>query len=146
MTDQRLQILIVEDDEVDRMIIKRALKTSGINVEVSFAEDHESGKAATQNKNYDCIFLDYNLPDGTGIDLLNAIRLSGNNSPIIIVTSHGDEKVAVEAMKSGAADYIPKSLLSPEGLAQSLRYVLRFKESEREKERIQRTLQETEKR
>src|SRR5437762_1461680 len=130
MPDQPLQILVVEDDELDRMIIKRALKASGINLEVLFAEDHKGGKVATQDKDYDCIFLDYNLPDGTGIELLKAIRASGNISPIIIVTSHGDEKVAVEAMKSGASDYIPKSLLSPEGLAQSLRYVIRFKKAE----------------
>jgi PAS domain S-box-containing protein len=146
MSDQKLQILIVEDDELDRMIIRRALKSSGINMEVSFAEDHQSGFAATIQKNYDCIFLDNNLPDGTGIELLSAIRASGNNSPIIIVTSHGDEKVAVAAMKSGATDYIPKSLLSPEGLAQSLRYVIRFKEAELEKARIEIALQESEKR
>ncbi len=146
MADQLIHILVVEDDELDRMIIKRALKSSGINVEVTFAEDHESGKAATLNKNYDCIFLDYNLPGGTGLELLKSIREQGNTSPIIIVTSHGDEKVAVEAMKSGASDYIPKSLLSPEGLGQSLRYVIRFKEAEREKARIEHALSETEKR
>ena len=146
MSDQQLQILIVEDDELDRMVINRALKASGIKAEVFFAEDHESGIAATQDKNYDCIFLDYNLPDGTGIDLLTAIRLSGNNSPIIIVTSHGDEKVAVEAMKSGASDYIPKSFLTPEGLAQSLRYVIRFKQAEMEKARIEKALSESENR
>ena len=43
MAEQPIHILIVEDDEVDRMIIKRALKSSGINVDVIFAEDHESG-------------------------------------------------------------------------------------------------------
>ncbi len=146
MAEEIIQILVVEDDELDRMIIKRALKSSGIQVEVLFAEDHESGKAATLGKNYDCIFLDYNLPGGTGIELLRSIRNQGNTSPIIIVTSHGDEKVAVEAMKSGASDYIPKSLLSPEGLAQSLRYVIRFKEAEREKERIEQALRDSEKR
>ena len=146
MIVQPIHVLVVEDDELDRMIIKRALKSSGINVEVTFAEDHESGKAATIVKNYDCIFLDYNLPGGTGLELLKTIREQGNTSPIIIVTSPGDEKVAVEAMKSGASDYIPKSLLSPEGLAQSLRYVIRFKEAEREKDRIEQALRESERR
>lgn len=145
MDNQLLKILVVEDDELDRMIMKRSLKSSGINVEVTFAEDHETGMEATIGKDYDCIFLDYNLPGGTGLELLRSIREHGNNSPIIIVTSHGDEKVAVEAMKSGASDYIPKNLLSPEGLSQSLRYVIRFKESEREKERMQRMLDEAQK-
>ncbi len=115
-----IKVLIIEDDELDRMIVKRAINSSGLNVEMTFAEDIDSGKEATNGKIYDCIFLDYNLPGGTGLQLLKDIRNSGNDSPIIIVTSHGDEKIAVEAMKSGASDYIPKNLLTPDGLAQSL--------------------------
>jgi PAS domain S-box-containing protein len=138
------QILIVEDDEVDRMIIKRAIKASGLDLSVSFAEDADSGMEAASGKEFDCIFLDYNLPGGTGLDLLKRIKAEGNNSPIIIVTSHGDENIAVEAMKSGAVDYIPKSLMSGEGLAQSLRHVVRIKQAELERERIERALRETE--
>src|SRR5688572_30070716 len=139
-----LEILVVEDDDVDRLIIKRAIKSSGLNIEVSFAEDAESGMAAATGKSYDCIFLDYNLPGGTGLDLLRAIKAQGNTSPIIIVTSQGDENIAVEAMKSGAVDYIPKSLMSGEGLTQSLRHAMRLKKAEQEKEHIERALRETE--
>ncbi|MFZ7144011.1 MAG: response regulator, partial [Bacteroidota bacterium] len=53
---------------------------------------------------------------------------SGNQSSIIIVTSQGDEKIAVEAMKTGANDYIPKDLLTGEGIAQSVRYMVNLKE------------------
>lgn len=128
MADRKFQILVVEDDELDRLIIKKALKSASINHDLYFAEDHESGKAATQNQEYDCIFLDYNLPGGTGIDLLKEIRKAGNQSPIIIVTSQGDEKIAVEAMKTGANDYIPKDLLTGDGIAQSVRYMVNLKE------------------
>jgi len=128
MIDRKLQILVVEDDELDRLIIKKALKNSSIIHDLHFAEDHESGKAATQNQEYDCIFLDYNLPGGTGLELLKEIRSAGNQSPIIIVTSQGDEKIAVEAMKNGANDYIPKNLLSGDGIAQSVRYMVNMKE------------------
>src|SRR5437764_1000451 len=120
-----IKVLIIEDDELDRMIVKRAINSSGMHVEMTFAHDVDEGKAATKDTTYDCIFLDYNLPGGTGLQLLKDIRSYGNESPIIIVTSHGDEKIAVEAMKSGASDYIPKNLLTPDGLAQSLRYVVR---------------------
>jgi DNA-binding NtrC family response regulator len=104
-----LEILVVEDDEVDRLIIKRAIKSSGLNIEVSFAEDADSGMIAATSKKYDCIFLDYNLPGCTGLELLKKIKAQGNTSPIIIVTSQGDENIAVEAMKSGAVDYIPRA-------------------------------------
>jgi PAS domain S-box-containing protein len=139
-----LEILIVEDDEVDRMIIKRAIKSSGLNIDVSFAEDAESGLKATTGRCFDCIFLDYNLPGGTGLDLMKKIKSEGNASPIIIVTSHGDENIAVEAMKNGAIDYIPKSLMSGEGLTQSLRMVVKLKNAELEKEKVERALLETE--
>lgn len=87
MSEQLLQILVVEDDELDRMIMKRALNGSGMKHELTFAEDHESGKTAAAEKEYDCIFLDYNLPGGTGLELLKEIRAAKNTAPIILVTS-----------------------------------------------------------
>src|SRR6185295_3496089 len=105
MEDKVVKILCVEDDELDRMIIKRAVKSSGMNIDLSFAEDIDSGKEQTKSTEYDCIFLDYNLPGGSGIELLKYIRNNNNQSPVIIVTSQGDEKIAVEAMKNGASDY-----------------------------------------
>ncbi len=140
MLQHPLQILYIEDDDLDRMIMKRALNSSGLPVELRFAENIDAGREATQGVEYDCIFLDYNLPGGTGLELLKVIRASGNNSPIIIVTSQGDEKIAVEAMKNGANDYIPKSFLSADGLSQSLRFVLRFRDQERERIRLQEEL------
>src|SRR5436189_6083609 len=101
MADKSVKVLCVEDDELDRMIIKRAVKSSGMNIELSFAEDIDSGKEKTKGTDYDCIFLDYNLPGGDGLDLLKHIRSNNNLSPVIIVTSQGDEKIAVDAMKNG---------------------------------------------
>ena len=65
-----IKVLIIEDDELDRMIVKRAINSSGMNVEMSFADDVDTGKEATTGVIYDCIFLDYNLPGGTGLELL----------------------------------------------------------------------------
>ena len=138
-----IKVLIIEDDELDRLIVKRAINSSGMNVEMTFADDVDSGKEAANGITYDCIFLDYNLPGGTGLQLLKEIRNSGNDSPIIIVTSHGDEKIAVEAMKSGASDYIPKNLLTPDGLAQNLRYVVRMKQNEERRLIVERELKAT---
>ena len=81
MEDKVVKILCVEDDELDRMIIKRAVKSSGMQIDLSFAEDIDEGKEQTTNIEYDCIFLDYNLPGGTGLELLKDIRNSGNDSP-----------------------------------------------------------------
>ncbi len=146
MKEQVLQILVVEDDDLDRMIMKRALKASEIAHELHFAVDHESGLEAAKEREYDCIFLDYNLPGGTGLELLKAIRAADNTSPIIIVTSQGDEKLAVQAIKNGANDYIPKVLLSPEGIAQSVRYMVNLKKTEKESAALKRQLLDTQRR
>ncbi|HRH65079.1 MAG TPA: response regulator [Bacteroidia bacterium] len=146
MAEQPLQILVVEDDELDRMIMERALKGSGMKYELRFAEDHESGKIAATEKEYDCIFLDYNLPGGTGLELLKEIRAARNTSPIILVTSQGDEKIAVDAMKNGANDYIPKSLLSADGIAQSVRFMVTLKNQEHQRLILEQQLRETERR
>src|SRR4051794_12576670 len=127
MSDKSIKVLCVEDDELDRVIIKRAVQKSGLNIDLTFAEDIDAGKEKTSDTEYDCIFLDYNLPGGSGIELLKYIRNNNNPSPVIIVTSQGDVNIAVDAMKYGASDYIPKDLLTPEGLAQSLRFVLKMK-------------------
>jgi CheY-like chemotaxis protein len=141
----KLHILVVEDDELDRMIIKRALDGADMNTEVIFAESMESGRKAVVGRNYDCIFIDYNLPGGNGLELMKYIRESGNSSPVIVVTSQGDERIAVEIMKNGAADYITKNMLTAESLKQILRHIFRLRESEGEKTRFEKALQNTQK-
>ena len=159
MSEQLLQILVVEDDELDRMIMKRALNGSGMKHELTFAEDHESGKTAAAEKEYDCIFLDYNLPGGTGLELFasgvrNTVGFTWHPETKDLwftdngrdITSQGDEKIAVEAMKNGANDYIPKSLLSADGIAQSVRFMVTLKSQEKQRLILEQQLKETERR
>lgn len=145
MEDKILKILVVEDDDLDRRIIKKALKESGIKHELIFAEDHQQGKEATSGKEYDCIFLDYNLPGGTGLELLNSIRKAGNTSPIIIVTSQHDVKIAADAIKLGAEDFIPKNLISGDGIGQCLRFVIIKQEQAFRQRELENQLKETQK-
>ncbi len=143
MPQKPLKILVVEDDQVDQEIIKRALKASGFKHETIVVDDHESGREAAIGKEYDFIFLDHNLPGGTGLELLKEIKSSGNTSSIIIVTSLGDETLAAETIKLGAVDYIPKGLLSGSGIAQTIRHVLQSKENLKRQQELERQLKET---
>ena len=145
MLQKILKILVVEDDQLDQEIIKRALKASGIKYELLFADDHESGREATDGKEYDCIFLDYSLPGGTGLELLKEIKDSGNPSPIIIVTSLGDETLAKDAIKHGADDYIPKVLISGTGIGQTVRHVIKARENAMRQEMLEKQLKQTQK-
>ncbi|MGB5913771.1 MAG: response regulator, partial [Phormidesmis sp.] len=64
-----LEILIVDDDEVDRMALKRALKGTGFVVSMSEATDAESALKSLREGEFNCVFLDYNLPGRNGLEL-----------------------------------------------------------------------------
>ena len=100
-------ILVVEDDEGLNRLIQKTLQNAGLKTKGVF-----NGKDAIEmaRHNEDIIMLlDYKLPDITGKDVIETLQKQDCNVPFIIVTGHGDEKIAVEMMKMGARDYIVKS-------------------------------------
>lgn len=123
--DELLRILIVDDDAVDRMAVNRALKQSLVRFISTEAETFSEAIALLESTSFDCIFLDYGLPDQTGLALVQAIRHQGIKEPLVILTGQGDEQIAVELMKAGATDYLTKSRISPEALSQTLRNAVR---------------------
>lgn len=130
MANHGLKILVVDDDDVDRMAVRRALKASGLEATVTEAEDAAGALAKLSKEHYDCTLLDYRMPGSDGLDVVRAARERGILVPFVMLTGFGDEQTAVELMKAGAADYIPKSSLTPERLALSLRGVLRIHQAE----------------
>lgn len=137
MADRGLKILVVDDDDVDRMAVRRALKASGLEASVTEAEDAQSALARLAKEHFDCTLLDYRMPGSDGLDVVRLARDKGILVPFIMLTGFGDEQTAVELMKAGAADYIPKSSLTPERLALSLRGVLRIHQAEIEASRAE---------
>jgi signal transduction histidine kinase len=132
MDSVNLRILIVDDDEVDRIAVRRAIKTAGIQVEVHEADTCAGAILTLKTEPFDCIFLDYRLPDQDGLALVQTIRAEGILSPLIVLTGQGDEQIAVDLMKAGASDYLAKSKISPGRLAQMLRNALRVHQAEQE--------------
>jgi signal transduction histidine kinase/DNA-binding response OmpR family regulator len=145
MNHKKLSILIIDDDEVDRMSLKRSIKASGFNADITLACTITEGIEAVSENSFDCIFLDYNLPDSNGFEFLSEHKQEINGAPVIVVTSHGDEKLAVDAMRHGACDYIPKNLVNPEGISQSIRYALRINAAEQSTSKAEKALRESEK-
>jgi CheY-like chemotaxis protein len=119
-----LRVLVVDDDAVDRMIVRRALARSGVEAVLDEAATVLEALALVGGGGYDCVLLDYNLPGGDGLTLLRGIRQAGLALPVVMLTGQGGEEVAVELMKAGAADYIAKAALTPARLAQSLRHAV----------------------
>src|SRR5688500_469913 len=130
MPEQGLRILVVDDDDVDRMAVKRALKSTGLDATVTEAENAETALRMLERQAFDCALLDYRMPGSDGLDVVRRAREKGLLTPFIMLTGFGDEQTAVELMKAGAADYIPKSSLTTERLAVSLRGVLRVHQAE----------------
>ena len=119
---EALRLLVVDDDEVDRMAVRRALKDVPMSVSVEEAGSVEAARSRLSAGRYDGVLVDYNLPDGSGLEVLEAAGAQVDPPPVIMLTGQGDEGLAVELMKEGARDYIPKQQLSAARLGQSLRY------------------------
>ena len=125
-----LRLLVVDDDEIDRLAVRRALRDAGVDAVVDERTDDASALAALRAEPYDCVLLDYNLPGATGLDVLARIRVAGLRVPVVVFTGQGDEELAVTLMKAGAADYLGKSALSADRLARSVRYAIALHRSE----------------
>jgi PAS domain S-box-containing protein len=139
--EDKIHILIIDDDEVDRMAIRRAVKKGGMDAKVTGVDSIEGAWDAVKNAEFDCVFLDYRLPGGDGLELLQELRKAGYIMPVIVVTSQGDEKIAVKVMKSGGSDYISKNLINPEVIGQIVRNSIRTHKSEQERLRTSAELQ-----
>jgi two-component system response regulator FixJ len=97
---------IVDDDEAVRQSLAFLLSTAGIPVRVY--ESATSFLAALPTLQPGCLVTDVRMPDMTGIELLQQLRDKDIKLPVIVITGHGDIPLAVEAMRSGAIDFIEK--------------------------------------
>jgi len=125
-----LQILIVDDDALDRRAARRALLSTGLAAETAEAERGDEALALLLSRPFDAVLLDFTLPDADGLGVLRDIRALGLPTPVIMLTGRGDDQTAADLMKAGAADYFAKSRLTPEALERSLRHALRVGEVE----------------
>lgn len=99
--------MIVDDEEAARYGIRRALTTFGYNI--SEAGSAEAARALLKQQETDLLLLDVNLPGMNGLEFLRELNSENGNGPlVIIITAHGSERMAVEAVKAGAYDYVSK--------------------------------------
>ena len=99
-----LKILVVDDDDVDRMAIERFVREQGLPYEITTSPSVAQGRGHLQRTRFDVAILDYLLSDGTGLDLLSELK----STPCIILTGSGNEFVAAQALRQGAYDYLIK--------------------------------------
>ncbi len=100
------RLLIVDDEKSLREVLQYFFHKQGF--EVSIAANYTEGLAAALRSNPDVVLCDIKMPDGNGLDLLARVREEKLDMPVIMITAHGSTEDAIQAMKRGAIDYIPK--------------------------------------
>jgi len=103
-----VKILIIEDEEPIRRVLRRILTEEDSSYEVDEAPDGKEGLEKINNNNYDLVLCDIKMPKLDGIEVLESVKFSNKNLPFIMLTGHGNISTAVEAMKLGAYDFISK--------------------------------------
>ena len=111
-TTELTPVLLIEDDPPIRRLLRTSLGANGF--EVIEAGGGQDGLHAIQAQKPELVVLDLGLPDMDGLDVIRAIRGSGDKTPIVVLSSRGEEGVKVEALDLGADDYVIK----PFGMAE----------------------------
>ena len=104
-------LLLIDDDEQWLTLTRTLLSETATDFDVVTAVSLATGRQQFEEAAFDCVVCDYRLGDGTGLELLSAVRESFPELPFVLVTSRGDESVAADAISQGVTDYIPKELI-----------------------------------
>jgi two-component system response regulator AtoC len=100
------RVLVIDDDASLRFTLEAVLSDAGMTVET--ADGGAAGLAAFDARGADIVLTDLAMPDMDGMQVLARLRASDPSVPVVMLTAHGSERVAVAAIKAGAFDYLPK--------------------------------------
>ena len=102
------KILIVEDEDAIRRVLKKVLSEENSKFIIDEAIDGVDAEKKIKSNNYDLVICDIKMPKKDGIDVLNFTKKYNEETNVIMISGHGDLKTAVKAMRIGAFDYIEK--------------------------------------
>jgi PAS domain S-box-containing protein len=139
-----LRVLLVEDTEDDSILLLRELASHGYVVDHVRVDTGDDLRAALAAGPWDLVVSDYSMPQFTGLDALRIVKASGTDAPFLIVSGTIGEEVAVEALKSGAQDFLVKGRLAR--LVPAIERELREVESRRRQRRAEEALRASEER
>jgi signal transduction histidine kinase len=109
-----VEVLLIDDSPADHELYRRYL-ADGDDLELIEAWTPEDGLRLARQRHFDCVLLDYRMPRMDGLEVLKALHddRRTRDLPVIMLTGHGNETLAVGAMHGGAIDYVPKDRASP---------------------------------
>lgn len=137
------KILVVDDSAVDRSLVGGLLEKnaaqflldSGTPLSVVYAVDGREGLSAVGNESPDLVLTDLQMPQMTGLELVEAVKAKFPAVPIILMTAHGSEEIATQALQGGAASYVPKRHLATD-LVDTVADVLAVSGAKRHRQRL----------
>jgi PAS domain S-box-containing protein len=145
MADKQIHVLLIEDNPDDALLIKAMIQdkehAGQLSREVLLSTDAclTDGLERLQRETVDVVLLDLGLPESTGFDTLNRFRHAAPDIAVIVLTGYDDDEFALQAVRSGAEDYLVKSKLAADSLQRTIRYA-------RERQLNRRALHESEQR
>jgi len=123
-------LLLVEDSRVDRLLVERSVRRSALNFEVRAAPDLAGAYRELDQRVFAAAVVDWSLPDGTVLDFLERVESLQLRLPVVVLTGHGDDARARQALERGAQDYLVKGQHGPEALMRAIRYAIERKRAE----------------
>jgi len=120
----RNRILLVEDNPADKYLVERALSQTDLNVELSHASTLREARAKIEKCAFDLILCDLGLPDSVGIQTFLKLSTDDLRIPIIVLSNTDNQELALQCVREGAQDYLPKSVVSKESLQRAIYHAI----------------------
>jgi serine phosphatase RsbU (regulator of sigma subunit) len=128
--EQRLSLLLIEDDRADALLVEELIADTGLNTAVVWAESLADAQRELAVARPDCVLLDMNLPDATGLDALDRMTRHDATLPIVVLTGLTDEHFGISALGAGAQDYLVKGRVEGDMLKRAVLYAIERKRAE----------------
>lgn len=122
-----MHILVVDDDPLQRAIVRRALDAQGWRVDE--AGDAQTAIDLARKTRYDAIVLDFVLPDADGLSTMDALHHWGVDAPVVVLSGSESADVTMAMLRAGAVDFLRKDTLSPLRVVHSVKHAMRVHEA-----------------
>ncbi|MDT7042485.1 putative bifunctional diguanylate cyclase/phosphodiesterase [Candidatus Nitronereus thalassa] len=127
-----IKVLLIEDNAVDALWVRRALESfEGFHIDCVHLDSLPEALTYVEQHDIDVILTDLSLPSSSGLDTVDQLRATTSDTPILVLSSLNDESLAVSAVQNGAQDYLVKDHVTKDALHRSIRYSIERCRSQR---------------
>ncbi len=126
-----VRVVLVEDNPGDARLVREMLRDAGDEAIVNTCGRLAEAESPISSGLADLVLLDLDLPDAHGLQGLLRLRSIAPDVPVVVLSGHHDDRIALEAVQAGAQDFLSKGAVEPPALSKAIRYALERQRSER---------------